>query len=448
MKKSKFFLMLVAMLLFASVTSTVYAFNVKLENEFIEKEAVVYEYPVIPGTEEWAELNSLQEMYNILQLPEDVLENASTDELLDVVLRYPLFDQFIFAYSDYETGMLEMYNNFNGFRELVDRLDLGNVLINEYKSNLPRLLEVSTELNALNPEYETINDVIFFKNNDDFEIVKEMNNSAFYEAIITFSKVIDKLEPKEIKLGSEIIASNIIMRQNTGKSSIFSEYKILDAIENSNEMSQYIKFELDTNENKMELQMIQPDDNSLLESNMIENFKINDSNNISIDNDMVLMSAMPPMNSVYIFTPNGSRVVGFTATSDYTYSEMASVNQVARNLYPNASFSSNSTWKYNCHSFSFYSRSTSNTVWLNSPETYLSDKSYIKTGTINKFNTVIIYNRYNVSLHSGVVTSMPSYGPYTASQLRVTSKWGDGPLMEHSANYCPYSSNYFDLYWR
>ena len=48
---------------------------------------VVYDYPIKPGTEEWKGFTSTQEMIEVCQIPESILKNMSTSDLLDVCLK-------------------------------------------------------------------------------------------------------------------------------------------------------------------------------------------------------------------------------------------------------------------------------------------------------------------------------------------------------------------------
>ena len=41
-----------------------------------------YEYPVVPGMEEWKKLKSLPEMAEACQIPEDILDSMTTEALM------------------------------------------------------------------------------------------------------------------------------------------------------------------------------------------------------------------------------------------------------------------------------------------------------------------------------------------------------------------------------
>ena len=82
----------------------------------------VYTYPLKAGTDEWRNLN-VQQRVERLQLSDNLLGSMRTEDLIEVCLEYP-FVIDLFAYNDFQTGFKALYNDFNGFRELLGRDDL------------------------------------------------------------------------------------------------------------------------------------------------------------------------------------------------------------------------------------------------------------------------------------------------------------------------------------
>lgn len=82
----------------------------------------VYTYPLKAGTDEWQSL-SVQERHARMQLSDILLGSMRTEDLIEVCLEYP-FTLDLFAFNDFQTGFKALYNNFNGFRELLSRDDL------------------------------------------------------------------------------------------------------------------------------------------------------------------------------------------------------------------------------------------------------------------------------------------------------------------------------------
>ena len=82
----------------------------------------VYTYPLKAGTDEWQSL-SVQERHARMQLSDILLGSMRTEDLIEVCLEYP-FAIDLFAFDDFQTGFKALYNEFNGFRELLSRDDL------------------------------------------------------------------------------------------------------------------------------------------------------------------------------------------------------------------------------------------------------------------------------------------------------------------------------------
>jgi len=134
----------------------------------------------------------------------------------------------------------------------------------------------------------------------------------------------------------------------------------------------------------------------------------------------------------------------------YAYGEQLSPeeikykNELALSLYPNATLLSDSTSNYNCHSYAWYSDSTSNIYWMSNPSAYMTDGSYTQyTGApVAAAPGYRMY--YNYGDHSAIIYvagPVPSY-----SDITVISKWGPGPLMMHKASDSPYSSRILTIW--
>jgi hypothetical protein len=94
---------------------------------------IPYDFPVKPGTEKWARLNSSQEMDDVCTIPINTLRSLSTDALFVTCLNYPRIIDF-FLFEDLQTGFNICSKRFNGLNELLTRPDLKQSLLNEYLS--------------------------------------------------------------------------------------------------------------------------------------------------------------------------------------------------------------------------------------------------------------------------------------------------------------------------
>lgn len=158
--------------------------------------------------------------------------------------------------------------------------------------------------------------------------------------------------------------------------------------------------------------------------------------------------------SVSIYTPKGSLLQDTCkCVADLSDSQIAAYNSQIPSQFPNATFISSSTRRYNCHSYAWNNQTITNDIWIGmAPRTtaenaYWTDGSYFVKGTqpINPATTA-----YAVSLPDATNHSLR-----TVSKSDLTtfvSKWGPGPVMRHplSAN-TPYgylnagSMTYYDL---
>ena len=96
-----------------------------------------YDYPIKPGTPEWAELESYSEMIKVCQVPEHILQCMSTEKLTKLCLEYPLLDMM--AYDFITAALTSLFTNFNGVRELARRDDAANYLCKKYILEFQRL---------------------------------------------------------------------------------------------------------------------------------------------------------------------------------------------------------------------------------------------------------------------------------------------------------------------
>jgi len=92
-----------------------------------------YKYPVLPGMSNWPYGNH-QKMIDICQIPDDVLDNMTTEELLETVLYYPLFAD-IYAYDNTDVGYGIIKEHFYGLLDLSMRDDRLVALYNFLNSN-------------------------------------------------------------------------------------------------------------------------------------------------------------------------------------------------------------------------------------------------------------------------------------------------------------------------
>lgn len=89
-------------------------------NAYADESLETFQYPITPEMEEWSEFQSLDEMIEACQIPDDILSKMSTDELVEVVANYPLAIN-VCAYDTPQKGIEHIKEYFNGLQELSKR---------------------------------------------------------------------------------------------------------------------------------------------------------------------------------------------------------------------------------------------------------------------------------------------------------------------------------------
>ena len=124
--------------------------------------------------------------------------------------------------------------------------------------------------------------------------------------------------------------------------------------------------------------------------------------------------------------------------------------------YPNAVQVHSANPNYNCHSYAWYSQSTENPYWINSPDIYYSeqDQSYVEvTDGPRPGDIICYYNMYGDNIHSGIINDvimddeLNDQG-YPEISIMVKSKFGEYGVYIHSLIECPYTiyaHNYLQL---
>ncbi len=81
-----------------------------------------YVYPIQPGTEEWAKLDSLDAKIDACKVDPELMNSMTTEVLLETVLDYPPLIN-LYAYTDMQQAIGVVSKNFDGLQILRDRED-------------------------------------------------------------------------------------------------------------------------------------------------------------------------------------------------------------------------------------------------------------------------------------------------------------------------------------
>ncbi|MFT3950215.1 MAG: hypothetical protein QM763_24835 [Agriterribacter sp.] len=110
-----------------------------LNNGFAQQNSTPYDYPIKPGSAEWKNFKSGDEMAAACNIPDAVVKNLTTQALVITCLNYPLFNE-IFSANNLQAGFSALTDGFNGFEELLNRKDAGKELLSKYQSLNPKNL--------------------------------------------------------------------------------------------------------------------------------------------------------------------------------------------------------------------------------------------------------------------------------------------------------------------
>lgn len=320
-----------------------------------------FSFDSVTKPEIWKTFQTLEEMQSACQIPDDVLSNLSTEELVQICMDYPLFGNYL-AYDNETFGIKKVMAGFNGFTELKKRTDAAEKLLDRY---------ANVNVMALNEDRENA------------EIYP--NLKLGYLEMILYSGEIESLYQGEaLQRLENLQAQKLTEKQLT----------------NSHSAS------------------------SLKHSQLLKQ-KINEAKNVSTTSTTT---------AITIYTKYGNPVDALSV-SEMSSQEIAESNSYAISHYPNATFISNASATYNCHSYAWNISDGGSRCWINAAKKltydnlmkYWTNDYYGQTSNENNATKIFYYK----SDHSAIKSSVA--GMYE-------SKWGRLPLMRHAPNYGPYNN--------
>lgn len=337
-----------------------------------------YEYEITSDSAEWKTFNSHNEMVAACQIADDEIKEMTTDMLISAYLNYPLLGD-MYAYNTIEMGFAALRKQCNALEELLTREDVGDALLNRYKNI--QLCDSNSSNNVSYNEFVAPSALEILAaqpeiiNNTDNETFAAINNAIYEKCSAKSDEVYGATKSLYYSILSEIDETN-------------SDYYFYDRISNA----------------------------------------------LAVDTASYAVVSSSDFNWNYtVKTPKNSSVtVGkLKSGKELTSSEITQGKNYVSSNYPGATYIATPTKKYNCHSYAWYSQSTSNNYWMNDPSKYMSDSSYKKDGI--KVGNIIYYT----GEHSGVVSNVKV--GYTGCYVK--SKWGMYGLYNHFYNQCPYSTS-------
>ena len=335
-----------------------------------------YVYQLTPDSNKWVAYTKKSDILAELQIPKNRLSTITTYALLLTVLDYPyILDYNVF--NDFEVAYNTFYADFNGFRELMSRNDLTEQLIKEYNAT-----HIITRDSYTKNQFE--NDTFITKKESEFS--KEFFKSSTFEFLL----ICDELHNGEFSGEEKIKIEKLVAKKGAERLSCG------------------------------------------LYSHNSEIYRLHVEKSLSLKGGT---KAGEYFSYSSVTTPNGSSVTTFyDRHPELTTAEKNAMHQTIASLYPSATYLRPATVKYNCHSYAWHSKSSTNKHWMNNPGLYMSDGSYYRYTTSPRTGMKAYWYTGD---HSGILTKITySGGVHT---YYTTSKWGSYGLYEHAYNNCPYS---------
>jgi len=333
-----------------------------------------YEFPINCEKRQWSQYKTHNEMLEACTVPDEILENATTEQLLDMVLDYPLLCD-IYAFDTVEQGVAVVASQFNGFAELIKREDLSDVVLERY-------------------------------------IDADIQNGT-----------------KNLKENFNKVSAVVVMEDLLAQKDMISDLTLKEKEELAN---------------AIEEKTVEKKDRNIFYGNVTTFYDIAAKNGVKEElglkdtKDLVHDEEQASSNKGTVKTPKGTKVTVYK----YTYKGKSWADSVTNRYvkaYPHAKKLGDADNRYNCHSYAWYSASTSNRYWMNSPKPYVEDGSYKCIGNSpTAVGQKVVYKDQSYVpmdnwIHSGITVNTSSI---------IKSKWGQGPLMQHGILYSPYNGQF------
>ena len=162
--------------------------------------------------------------------------------------------------------------------------------------------------------------------------------------------------------------------------------------------------------------------------------------------NIILISLLTTNSMINVYTPNGTSVNVYQFT-EFNSSQINELNLIADNYFMSDIRIGNSSKKYNCHSYAFYSQSIEeNEYCIDDVYLYLNDGSYIEIPytQVQVRDRIVYFDVDDNIVHSGIVRGTTGLTPNGvcgySNTVWVQSKWGYYGLYEHRGDQCPYTS--------
>jgi hypothetical protein len=369
-----------------------------------------YFLPTKPNTKAWATFQSHDEKIAACSVPKEALAQMSTQDLIASIFDYPLISDYL-AYDNISTGFQEMSSQSGLFAELYSRSDAGITLLKIYQKTQPEAFDKSWTLAQQGQYAYNIQTLEMLLAQDAIQLqLKSVERQILAKSVLQNVKIMQQYPNI---YGASAQTSQVLLLSKTMSA---EKYKPLLQDKNAKDW---------TNGN-------------------IDIISIDAQRAIAIGNRYVgggfesIAAVVCNYTSSSVTTPKSTSVAAYKSDCEQlSAAQIAAYRQAWRITYPNATILSDATQKYNCHSYAWYSSTTSNVYWIDNPTNYWADCSYASTN---------IWVGSKVCYKKSDGTPSHSANVQNATTNTMRSKWGPGCLMEHKWNDCPYTNTTLYFY--
>lgn len=399
-----------------AVTSYSYIqINASTKNEEIDVKTIVTEqdwkdvkdndYPIDTDSQEWEKI-SLEDAQKACDMPSDMLNEYSTEELTEYVLKYPLLVDMM-GFDRVADGIEHLKATSNIIEEFFSRDD-----------NLDHLLEAYDNLSV---DYEMLSDESNNNSLKDSDYQKEL----FLQGCLAMEY--NELDQEQVARLADILGEK------------YDEKIEADAV--SDCIEPFLFYEV-----------LQEENGTVPEEAIPENIYEDMSSGDIADGGV--LAGYTPGDKEYI-TPIARYNIGkYTKykktvgclkwlSGDYSVAKKKALNDAVLDAHPSWSFIAYATPRCNCHSYAWISNSINN-YWLNNPDVFAGSDSFkkISNSTTKKSGDIVILDasssyydpisdKRTKALHSVVMTSsnnckskLGSFGAYKTSLADMKSYYG------------------------
>ncbi len=394
--------------------------NLNLQQWMTEEGKVVY--PLTPNDFIWSEMTYVEQV-EACNMPQELVDGLSTEELVNSALEYPFLLDFL-LFDSYDEGIEHMKETSNVYKELYEREDVGEVLIDTYAA-----LEVDYDSIALNnvEEYE--------------KDWKQYGKEIVLQNLLASDEIFNCLDSKQINELIEVIGDKYAAKK--GKCEHYQTALLF--YDSLSEEAETISEELIP-------ASVCSDINSSTRTTNATGFVKNTSAGI-IGMDI---------NGAVAYYDVGTYTLYETSVPCYRYVS-GEWSNAEKDFYASETSSAHPSWvylsgasrKYNCHSYCWISTSVRNIYWLDDPTGFARMPYFSNNGAntaITSENMYIIIFDSDGAAHS-VRSLTTSYGSSMTSYMTTTtvvSKLGPGGVYQTTLYdmYNLYAGKYYIAYSR